>query len=395
VAQDQPVFKVTQLTENIYQLISDQGSYTTNVIVSVGSDGILLVDTDHEENAEDLKKVIDSFGKGIPKYIINTHRHVEHVGGNAIFGKSPVIIAHDLVRSKLKSGSYLFYEFPEETMPDITLVDSLSLYFNGEKIRLIALAGSHDDNEIIIHFTGSKVVHLSSLINGLNFPSVDSDGDVLKFEETVSRAVELLPEDVTIVSGHNKNRTWQDLHAYRDMIIETTEIVRNGLAAGKDVATLQKEKVLAGYEAYAESYVSPDDWISYLANGIEKKEPKKKIYEPIFYALKDKGVSAALDVYDDLKTNYSDEYIIEDAYLLNIGSILLTKERTEEAAEFLKLCVNEFPDGTYAYYTNYILSNAYKELGNKDLAIKHCQKAIDLKSDFESAIKLLEELKGM
>jgi tetratricopeptide (TPR) repeat protein len=320
---------------------------------------------------------------------------VEHVGGNAIFGKAPVIIAHDLVRSKLKSGSYLFYEFPEETMPDITLVDSLSLYFNGEKIRLIALAGSHDDNEIIIHFTGSKVVHLSSLINGLNFPSVDSDGDVLKFEETVSRAVELLPEDVTIVSGHNKNRTWQDLHAYRDMIIETTEIVRNGLAAGKDVATLQKEKVLAGYEAYAESYVSPDDWISYLANGIEKKEPKKKIYEPIFYALKDKGVSAALDLYNDLKTNYSDEYIIEDAYLLNIGSILLTKERTEEAAEFLKLCVNEFPDGTYAYYTNYILSNAYKELGNKDLAIKHCQKAIDLKSDIESAIKLLEELKGM
>jgi glyoxylase-like metal-dependent hydrolase (beta-lactamase superfamily II) len=192
----------TRLTEQLHLLSTDQGSYTTNTIAFVGSDGVLLVDTQSADDAAELKKAADAFGKGAPKYIINTHRHVEHVGGNAIFGDGPVVIAHDLVPRKLKSGSYIFDEFTEATFPDITFSDSLTLYFNGERIEMHAFPGSHDDNEIIVHFTESKVVHLSSLVNGFNFPSVDSDGDALKFAELVARAIELLPEDVVIVSGH-------------------------------------------------------------------------------------------------------------------------------------------------------------------------------------------------
>src|SRR5210317_1329603 len=105
------IFKVTQLTDQIYQLSTDEGNYTTNVLVFVGKDGILLVDTNTEEYAEELKKVVDSFGKGVPKYIINTHRHVEHIGGNAIFGAEPVVIGHDLIRTRLRSGGHLFDEY--------------------------------------------------------------------------------------------------------------------------------------------------------------------------------------------------------------------------------------------------------------------------------------------
>ena len=160
-------------------LTTDQGAYTTNTIASVGEDGVLLVDTQAEGDAEALKKVVDGFGKGSPKIIINTHRHVEHVGGNAIFGEDPIVIAHDLVPAKLRSGSYLFNEFPRATFPDITFGDTMTLWFNGEEIVLTEMSGSHDDNEIIVHFTHSKVVHLSSLANGFNFPSVDTAGDPL------------------------------------------------------------------------------------------------------------------------------------------------------------------------------------------------------------------------
>lgn len=395
-AQETPTIKVAQLTDQIYQLTTDQGDYTTNVLACVGDDGVLLVDTDAEETAEELKKVVDLFGKGTPKYIINTHRHVEHVGGNAIFGTAPVVIAHELVRTKYKSGAYLFYEFPEETYPDITLTDSLYLYFNGEKIRIIALPGSHDDNEIIVHFTKAKVVHLSSLVNGLNFPSIDADGNVLMFPEVVARAIELLPEDVIIVSGHNQNCTWQDLNTYHDMLMQTTEIVRNGLAAGKTVAALQEEKVLDGYEAFAGSYVSPETWIEYLAKGIEgKKEKKKKIFEPLYYALKEGGGEAAVERYFELKNEHTDEYEFKGVHLLIIGERLLAREKLPEAIQILELSLQEFPEDQYAYYTSYTLSSAYQKQGNKERAIQYCKKALELNPEFQAAAELLKELDKM
>ncbi len=394
-AQVDSTFKITQLTEKIYQLTTDQGSYTTNVLLSIGEDGILIVDTDSESNAEELKKIVESFKKGIPKYIINTHRHVEHVGGNAIFGKEPVVIAHYLVPSKLRSGGYLFDEFPDATFPDITFTDSLLLNFNGEQIRLVEMGGSHDDNEIMVHFTESKIAHISSLVNGLNFPSIDADGDLLRFPEIISKAISLLPEDVTIVSGHNNNCKWGDLQRYHGMIVKTIEIVRKGLDDGKDVETLQKEKVLEEFQVYNKSYVDIDTWIDYIASGINKETPKKEIYEPLYYALKDGGASAAIEKYNHLKNNYSEEYNLKDVYLLVIGDKLLSKDKISDAISILAFCLKEFPEGEYAYYTNYTISNAYKEQDNKEKAIKYCEKSLELKPEFKAAASLLEELKKM
>lgn len=392
-AQEESPFKVVELTDQIFQLITDEGAYTTNVLAFVGDDGLLLVDSNTEENAEELKKQADSFGKGTPKYIINTHRHVEHVGGNSTFGPEPIVIGHDLIRTRLRSGSYLFDEHPEITMPDIGLIDSVYLYFNDEKIRLIPLAGSHDDNEIIVHFTDSRVVHLSSLVNGLNFPSVDSDGDVLKFEELVSRAIELLPEDVTIVSGHNNNCTRADLFDYRDMLRQTTAIVRDGLAAGRTVAEMQEEKVMSGFEKYAASYVSPEEWIEYLAEGINKKKKKKTVFEPLYYAFKEGGAQAAIKEYRNLKSHYPDEYEFSDTELVIIGNKLHNKKKYTDSIKILELCLDEYPEGVYLFYTHYILCKSLKETGEIEKAITHCQKSIEANPEFQGASKLLEELK--
>jgi glyoxylase-like metal-dependent hydrolase (beta-lactamase superfamily II) len=390
------VFKIVQLTDQIYQLSTDEGNYTTNHLVFVGKDGILLVDTNAKEYDEEFKRVIDAFGKGLPKYIINTHRHVEHIGGNAIFGESPVKIAHYLLPEKLKSGSYIFDEYPDETYPDITLTDSLFLYFNGEKIRIIANGGSHDDNELLIHFTKSKVVHLSSVINGMNFPSIDGDGDINGFPILVKRAIELLPEDVVIVSGHNNNSSWQDLHKYYDMMINTAKIVKDGLAAGKDVETLQKEKVLADYEVFNQSYVSTDGWINTLATFEEnQKKSKQKIYVPLYYALKDNGIDAAVELYNKMKTEQADEYDFNEVALLVIGGKLKTKGKFDDALVFFDLSLKEFPEGMYNYYIYYQIASIYKDQNNKELALEYCNKSIELKSDFQAATTLLEELKAM
>ena len=394
MAQDEPIFKQTQLTEKIYQLSTDQGNYTTNTLVFVGDDGILLVDTDSEENAGELKKIIDSFDKGLPRYIINTHRHVEHIGGNAIFGDSPVKIAHYLLPEKLKQGSYIFDEFPKATYPDITVTDSINLFFNGEKIRIVNMGGSHDDNEIMVHFTESKVVHMSSLINGKNFPSIDADGDLFMFPELISKAQKLLPKDVIIVSGHNNNCKWSDLQDCYDMHIKTVEIVKNGIESGKDAEILKKENVLSQWEEFNKSYVSPDGWIDYIVSALEEKtEKKKKIFEPLYYALKDGGIDSMLQSYQSLKK--TDEYEIEGVQLLVIGNKLQKKGKTDKAIRVLELTLDEFPDDQYGYYTNYLLAKMYRDKSDKKLAIKYCKKSIKLNPDFQGATDLLEELKKM
>lgn len=390
----EPEITVTQLTDTLYQLSTDQGSYTTNSLASVGPDGVLLVDTQAKEYASELKDVIDGFGKGSPKIIINTHRHVEHVGGNDVFGGGPIVIAHDLVRTKLRSGSYLFNEFPDATLPDITLSDTLTIHFNGEDIELTALAGSHDDNEIIVHFTGSKVVHLSSLVNGFNFPSVDSDGDVFAFSGLVSRAIAILPEDVIIVSGHNQNGSWQDLQPYLDMLDQTTRIVREGLEAGRDVEQLQQDNVLGPWASYAGSYVSVDRWIAMIADGLQGETGKKRVFEPMYYALQDQGVEAAIAMYLDLKRDAADEYEFSEHDLLIMGDKLLENDRLEPAIAMLELCLEEYPDSSSAYYTNFDLAKAHHLSGDREAAIGYCESALELSPDNEAIVTFLDELKS-
>jgi cyclase len=388
------LFTVRKLTDNLHMLSTDQDEYTTNTLVFFGDDGLLLVDTQTEDEAEELKRLVDGYGKGVPKYIINTHRHVEHIGGNAIFGDEPIVIAHELVPSKLKSGIYIFNEYPPATYPDITVSEKYALEFNGETIEIIPMAGSHDDNEVIVHFTKSRVVHLSSLVNGFNFPSVDADGDVLQFEPIVAKAIEMLPRDVVIVSGHNDTGTWDDLRAYHDMLVETVEIVRKGLAEGKDLDALREEKVLADWESYAGSYVSTDEWLEYLVVRIrDGKDDRPTPHAPIYNAWKEQGAAVALALFRELKRDHADEYKFRKFMLLNIGDILYKKKYLQDAVLFLEASLEEYPEGKYNYYICYELADANRQLGDKELALRYCEKSLELNPDFEAAKTLLEELK--
>jgi cyclase len=389
-AQEGPAISVNRLTDHLYQLTTDQGAYTTNSLASVGEDGVLLVDTQSSDDAAALKEAVEAFGKGSPRFIINTHCHVEHVGGNAIFGEAPIVIGHDRLREKLTSGSYLFDEFGPATLPDITVTDSLSLYFNAERIEVTAFAGSHDDTEVIVH---SGVVHLSSIVNGFNLPGVDADGDALKFAELVQRAIELLPEDVIIVSGHNANGSWKDLHAYRDMLLGTTEVVREGLAAGKDAAALKEEKALARWESYAGSYVSLDAWTDTLVAALKGRERKESVYEPLYAAFTDGGADAAVALYRELKRDHPDDYGFEEPVLPLIGIKLLKRDRALPAVRFLEVGLEESPEAPWAYYVHYQLAQAHEKLGETDAAIRDCERALALQPENQPVARLLEKLK--
>jgi glyoxylase-like metal-dependent hydrolase (beta-lactamase superfamily II) len=388
----------TRLTDKLYLLSIDEDNYSTNSLVFVGADGVLLVDTQSREDAQALKAVVDSFGKGLPRYIINTHRHVEHIGGNAIFGPTPVKIAHALVPEKLRSGRYVFMELPAATFPDITVADSLTLFFNGERIRIIALPGSHDDNEIIVHFVDQGVVHLSSLVNGFSFPSIDVDGDALRFPELADRAMALLPHDVRIISGHSplgehRTGTWSDLQPYRDMMARCIEIVRNGLAQGRDVAALQRDSVLRPYGSYARNYVDEDGWIATLAARLQHEPDRRPtVFAALYETWRSQGAAAAVARFSELRRDHAAEYRNIDLALVLAGEALLTNGHARDAVTFLEGGLREVPNGRLNYYANYQLAMAQRQLGNVDAARRACQRALELNPGYAPATALLAEL---
>ena len=402
-ASAEEYFQVTTLAPGLFLLGTDQGSYSNNSLVFTGVDGVLLVDTHSGEDTGALADFVDSLGSGPPRYIITTHRHGEHIGGNGIWGSDPVIVAHHLFPDKLRSGTFLFSEYPPEIFPDITFTDSLEINFNGETIRLVNIGGSHDDNEIMVHFTGSGVAHVSSVVNGFNFPSVDGDGDVLKFEPVVRKLMTLLPHDVRLVSGHHGQATgfdftgsWDQLPAYAEMMESTVEIVRQGLAAGKTTEEMQTAGVLDDYLEYAGSYVGTDDWIYYIVDALTvPREDREDVCQPVFEAWKRDGAPAAVDCYQRLERERQGEYSFHETTLLSIALKLYTRELYEDASVFLQGCLEIYPTAEYAYYSHYVLAKGLHKLDQADKAVLHCRESIRLNSEFSEAVLFLEELTGV
>jgi len=393
-------FQVTNLAPDLMMLSTDQGSYSNNSLVFKGEDGVLLVDTHHDQDRDEFRKFVENLGLGSPRYIITTHRHVEHIGCNDIFGPDPTIISHQLMPGKLLQGSFVFSEYHQDAFPDITFADSLEIKFNGEVIRLVNIGGSHDDNEIMVHFTKHAVAHVSSVVNGFNFPSVDSDGDVMQFEAKTRFLMSLLPKDISIVSGHHGKATgydfvgsWDQLPAYADMMKETVAIVKRELAEGKTQEEMQEAGVFDKFEHYAGSYVSTDDWIAYVVDALTvPRETREDPFLPVFKVWQTEGATAAMEHYRDLAKTREEQYAVNEYVPLSIGSKLFHREMYEDAIVFFRGFTDLYPDADYVYYGHYLAARGYQKLNQMEKAEAACRLSLEHNSDFESASDLLKTL---
>ena len=176
--------KTTHVAGSIYMLEGAGG----NIGVSVGPDGILLVDDQFAPLAEKIRNALKALGEGPLKFLVNTHFHGDHTGGNVVFGAEAHIISHANVRKRLQMKSP-----SKEALPVVTFGDSLSIHFNGEEIRVMHFPNSHTDGDSVVFFTGSNVVHTGDLFFSGRFPYVDLDsgGDM---EGLIKHITDLLTE---------------------------------------------------------------------------------------------------------------------------------------------------------------------------------------------------------
>jgi len=267
--------KATKVSGNVYMLEGSGG----NIGVSIGVDGILIVDDEFAPLAEKIKAALKNLGEGKLKFILNTHWHVDHTGGNAPLGKEATIIAHDNVRKRLSTEQRLeFFKqtvpaSPSEAWPVITFDQSLSVHFNGEEIKVIHFPHGHTDGDSVIFFTTSNVVHMGDDFFAGRFPFVDLDsgGSVQGMAKNVGEIIPKLPAGVKLIPGHGPISTIDDLKAYHRMLLATTEIVRKKIAAKKSLERVKKEGLPAEWKSWGEGFIKTDQWLELVYRSLSKK----------------------------------------------------------------------------------------------------------------------------
>jgi len=263
---DNVEIKVIPVAKNIYMLEGSGG----NIGVSVGADGNLIVDDQFAPLAEKIDTAVQKLNPGKLKFVLNTHHHGDHTGGNAAFGaKDATIIAQSNVRKRLAAEA----NSRKEALPVITFDQSASVHFNGEEIKLLHQGPGHTDGDSIIFFTGANVVHMGDQFFNGGFPFIDlsSGGSVEGYLKTVSVVLEKVPADAKIIPGHGKLATVDDLKDFRAMLVETTGIVKQGMAAGKSLADLKTAGLPEKFKSFGTGFIKADRWIETIYNDSAKK----------------------------------------------------------------------------------------------------------------------------
>src|SRR5580693_566655 len=281
-AQDQDFskvqIKVTKVSGNIYMLEGEGG----NIAASVGEDGIVIVDDEFAPLAEKIAAALKNIGvtdKPV-RFVINTHYHGDHTGGNANFAKDgSTLIAQDNVRKRLEAGgvagnggSVKMENKPAEkaALPIITFEHDVTVHLNGEDIRALHFPSGHTDGDSIIFFPKNNVVHMGDDFVRYGFPFIDvsAGGSVQGMIDAMEKATAQLPADVKVIPGHGALSNLDDVRAFTKMLKETSAVVQKALNDHKTLEQMKQEKILAPWAKWKGDFVSEDAFIETLYNSL-------------------------------------------------------------------------------------------------------------------------------
>jgi glyoxylase-like metal-dependent hydrolase (beta-lactamase superfamily II) len=391
--QDEPQAPVTSepLTGTLHRITCLDNVHS---VASIGSDGVLLVDTCYDRTADAMREAIDELvdnPAGEIRYILNTHAHGDHVGGNAMLGPRATIVAHRTVRERM--GRY--FALPPvsvEGLPDILIDHELTVVFNGEQIRLIPIGrNAHSDGDVVVLFVESNVAFLGDLVFADSYPGADlgMGGDVDGLVATIQELVEMLPEDARLIPSHGREYTMDDLARYGRMTVETAAAVRRETTAGGGAGV--DESVLEEWQAeWGNGIQSAAGWIANIAAS-DTGGRRTPISAPLTETIVSDGIEAAVARYHRLKEERPDDYDFGENQLNMLGYQLLARSMVSEALEVFKLNVAAFPEAFNPYDS---LGEAYLAAGNTELAIANYSKSLELNPDNDNARQVLQGIRS-
>jgi cyclase len=278
-AAQQDFSKVEIVTRPVAGVVSELEGSGGNIGVSAGPDGVLIVDAQFEPLAPKILAALDALdgaGPGSPRFVLNTHWHGDHVGGNAALGRDGTIVAHDAVRVRMlagadRSGRSVPPAAPA-ALPVVTYADAITLHFNGEEIRVRHLPPGHTDGDSMVWFTKSHVVHLGDQFFAGRFPFVDvgSGGSVSGLERSIAALLEELPADIRLIPGHGPLSTLDDLRTYHRMLETSIRTVQEQLSKGADAKAIVAAGLPAEWDGWSWSFISRDTWLEIVATSLQR-----------------------------------------------------------------------------------------------------------------------------
>lgn len=232
-------FSVKNLAGGIYMLQGVGGFTGGNVGLSVGDDGVILIDDSMPPFLDKLNKAIAGISDKPVNFLINTHVHKDHIGNNASIGESTMIVAHENLRQNmLKKGMGMddgIKHYPESALPVITFSHDMNFHLNGEDAHVFHVAHAHTDGDAIIHFKESNIIHTGDTFFNAMFPYIDlnNGGSVDGYIKAQKKVLSIAKNSTQIIPGHGNLASKSDLTTALNMLIDSKNLIQALIDQGK------------------------------------------------------------------------------------------------------------------------------------------------------------------
>jgi cyclase len=241
-----------------------------NIGLSYGEDANVLIDDQFAPLTDKILAAVASINPGPVRFVINTHWHSDHVGGNENLGKAgAVIMAHHNVRERMSTEQVMralgqtVPPSPKDALPVVTFGDGARLHLNGDTLHIIHAANAHTDGDSLVHWERANVLHMGDIFfHRVTFPFIDlgSGGSIDGMIAAVNTSLELAGPDTKIIPGHGPMATRADLAAYRDMLVDVRARVAAGIAAGQSLKQIQEARPAEPY-GMPDGFITPDRFV--------------------------------------------------------------------------------------------------------------------------------------